>query len=105
MSYPYIHIYQLFYLASQRERRELLDIEKCFYFARLVPETPRWLLTKGREGEALAVLGKISKMNKRPLPDDLILQKPIIHERRISFLQLFRSWKVAKKVLICWDLW
>ena len=72
---------------------------------RLVSESPRWLLLNGNDGEAKAVLSKISKMNKRPLPDDLVLKKPVIPEVRISFRQLFSSWKIAKKTLIVWDLW
>ena len=74
-------------------------------FLRFVPESPRLLLSKGREEEAITVLEKMSKMNKRPLPDDLVLQRPVIPEKRISFLQLFRSCKIAKLTLISWDLW
>ncbi|CAB4039253.1 Hypothetical predicted protein [Paramuricea clavata] len=44
-------------------------------------------------------------MNKRPLPDDLVLQKPVIPQTRASFRQMFSTWKIAKKTLICWDLW
>ncbi|XP_028401281.1 solute carrier family 22 member 16-like isoform X2 [Dendronephthya gigantea] len=71
----------------------------------LVPESPRWLLLNGKKEEAKKVLTKVAKMNKRPLPDDLVLQKPVITETRMSFRQLFRNWKTAKKTLICWDLW
>ncbi|XP_028401282.1 solute carrier family 22 member 16-like [Dendronephthya gigantea] len=71
----------------------------------LVPESPRWLLLNGKEEEVKKVLSKVAKMNKRPLPDDLVLQKPAITETRTSFRQLFSNWKTAKKTLICWDLW
>jgi hypothetical protein len=80
-------------------------IETTFYFVRLIPESPRWLLSKGKEEEAKTVLAKISRMNKRPLPDDLALQKPVIPETRASFRQLFSGWKTAKKTLLSWNLW
>ena len=104
--YP-INILRILYLCSNFNNTSLQ-----FFFIhlnssclRLIPESPRWLLSKGKEKEVITVLEKISKMNKRPLPDDLVLQKPVIDETRISCLQLFKDWKTAKKTLICWDLW
>ncbi|CAB3996198.1 organic cation transporter -like, partial [Paramuricea clavata] len=70
-----------------------------------VPESSRWLLLKGKKEEAKTVLAKISKMNKLPLPDDLTLQNPVTPETGESFRTIFRSWEIAKKILICWDLW
>ena len=75
------------------------------FFWWLLPESPRWLLLKGRETEARTILSKAAKWNKRPLPDDLVLQKPAIPENRITFRQLFGTWDIAKKTLISWDLW
>ncbi len=60
---------------------------------------------RGKEEDAIKVLAKISRVNKRRLPDDLLLQKPATPEKRTSFKPLFSSWKTAKKTLICWDLW
>ena len=36
----------------------------------MVPESPRWLVTKGRFDEALKILKTGAKMNKRTLPSD-----------------------------------
>ena len=36
----------------------------------MVPESPRWLVTKGRFDEALKILKGGAKMNKKTLPSD-----------------------------------
>ena len=36
----------------------------------MVPESPRWLVTKGRFDEALKILKTGAKMNKKTLPSD-----------------------------------
>ena len=72
---------------------------------RLISESPRWLLLHDKEEEAKAVLGKVARMNKKSLPDDLVLQKPVMPETQASFRQLFNGWKTTKTTLINWNLW
>ncbi|KAK3863479.1 hypothetical protein Pcinc_030758 [Petrolisthes cinctipes] len=40
---------------------------------RLFPESPRWLIQKGRHSQALTILKKAAKMNKRSLPQDTLM--------------------------------
>ena len=45
---------------------------KAYYFAiSLVPESPRWLLLKGRKEEALEVLHNLAKWNGTTFPEDM----------------------------------
>ncbi|KAK3863477.1 hypothetical protein Pcinc_030756 [Petrolisthes cinctipes] len=39
----------------------------------LLPESPRWLIQKGRHSQALTILKKAAKMNKRSLPPDTLM--------------------------------
>ena len=75
-------------------------------FTRLIQESPRWLLLHNKEEEAKFVFSKIAvKWNKRQLPNNLLLQKPPSTEKRANVFQLFRTWNMAKKTLISWNLW
>ena len=46
---------------------------------RLVPESPRWLVSKGRYEEAENIIRKIAKFNGKTLPSKLNL-KENVHE-------------------------
>ncbi|KAK8396046.1 hypothetical protein O3P69_005262 [Scylla paramamosain] len=39
----------------------------------LLPESPRWLIFKGRHAEALGILKKAARINKRRLPSEEVL--------------------------------
>ncbi|KAG7153823.1 Organic cation transporter protein-like 14 [Homarus americanus] len=40
---------------------------------RLLPKSPRWLITEGRFEEALKIMTKIAKVNRKPLPSDPVV--------------------------------
>lgn len=80
-------------------------------FACVVPESPRWLLTKGRTEDAMRALGRVSKVNGVPLPvGELTTQLPgaegmIVKVRRFGqFGELLRRGvrTLAAKVWVLW---
>lgn len=84
----------------------------CFRF---IPESARWLLTKGRQPEAKIIVLAAAKENKVDIPDDILnnLLAPTEGEQKEkesstetpSLLDLFRYPNLRKKALIIFFLW
>ncbi|NXG04194.1 S22AD protein, partial [Sakesphorus luctuosus] len=77
-----------------------------FFFIGVLPESARWLVTKGRMEEAKKLLQKAAATNKRSLPAGLLEQlKPEKQIKSGSFLDLFRKKHLRKVTLIMSSVW
>ncbi|KAM6101676.1 solute carrier family 22 member 13-like isoform 2-T2 [Theristicus caerulescens] len=77
-----------------------------FFCIRVLPESARWLVTKGRIEEAKKVLQKAASINKRTIPPGLLEQlKPETQTKSGSTLDLFRKKHLRKVTLIMSCTW
>ncbi|XP_076064263.1 organic cation transporter [Oratosquilla oratoria] len=76
----------------------------------VIPESSRWLVTKGRGVEARATLEKASRVNKKPVAEEVIddaIQPPDDSKdgAKGNFLDLFRHPNLRKKTLNLFFNW
>ncbi|XP_017944704.1 solute carrier family 22 member 13 [Manacus vitellinus] len=77
-----------------------------FFYIWVLPESARWLVTKGRMEEAKKLLQKAAATNKRSLPEGLLEQlKPEKQIKSGSLLDLFRKKHLRKVTLIMSCAW
>ncbi|XP_032548586.1 solute carrier family 22 member 13-like isoform X2 [Chiroxiphia lanceolata] len=77
-----------------------------FFYIGVLPESARWLVTKGRIEEAKKLLQKAAATNKRSLPEGLLEQlKPEKQTKSGSLLDLFRKKHLRKVTLIMSCAW
>uniref|UniRef100_A0A8B9P0Z8 Solute carrier family 22 member 13 n=1 Tax=Apteryx owenii TaxID=8824 RepID=A0A8B9P0Z8_APTOW len=77
-----------------------------FFYFWVLPESARWLMTKGRVEEAKKVLQKAASINKRTIPPGLLEQlKPEAKTKSGSIMDLFRKKHLLKVTLIMSCTW
>ncbi|XP_075561960.1 solute carrier family 22 member 13 [Pelecanus crispus] len=77
-----------------------------FFCIQVLPESARWLVTKGRIEEAKKVLQKAASTNKRTIPPALLEQlKPETQTKSGGTLDLFRKKHLRKVTLIMSCTW
>ena len=77
-----------------------------FLLCSLFPESVRWLNLQGKTEKAEEILHKAAEINKRPQPNVFI--KPAVRheeESTLSYIDFFKSLKVAKIVLYQGYIW
>lgn len=82
----------------------------CYYW--FIPESSRWLISKGRKAEAIKYIEAVAKENKANIPQDVLdsindEQKEVknIDEKQPSLIDLFRYPNLRRKTLLIFFDW
>ena len=72
---------------------------------RLLPESPRWLLQRGRTAEAKDIFTKIATKNRKPVPnmdflDSICSDKETISRHSYTYMDLFRNKVILRRSII-----
>ncbi|OWR51601.1 Ectonucleotide pyrophosphatase/phosphodiesterase family member 4 [Danaus plexippus plexippus] len=80
----------------------------------VVPESARWLISQGRIDEALKILKKFERINKKKIPDEIFkefkdtatkIAKAEEEIRNYSFLDLFKTPRLRRHSLLLLVIW
>lgn len=70
----------------------------------LIPESPRWLISQGRNEEANVILQKMAKVNGTKLSPDVVANLTIKKEKTGSFKDLLKSKTMClRAVILCFN--
>lgn len=70
----------------------------------LIPESPRWLISQGRNDEANVILQKMAKVNGTKLSPDVVANLTIKKEKTGSFKDLLKSKTMClRAVILCFN--
>ncbi|XP_049865277.1 solute carrier family 22 member 3-like [Pectinophora gossypiella] len=79
------------------------------FYIFLLDESPRWLLSKGKKDEAIAILEKAAKKNKVKLDRNALDNLSYEENKGVNFIQLlkdtFTSPALLKRFFICLSWW
>ena len=77
------------------------------FSCRIVPESARWLVIRGRLAEAEDILSNIARKNGIAVPKVLLQVSPpmSVVGNRYGCLDLFSNLKIAKITLVLFYLW
>lgn len=76
------------------------------FMQRLLPESPRWLAARGRDGEAEAALAHIERETEKALSKPLPPVQAVVpaEERRATWADLFGP-LYLRRTLVVWTIW
>ena len=81
----------------------LVFTHTCTY--RLVPESPRWLLSEGKKKQAERILRDIAKVNKKHYPEGFIEQLKEPDVKRENICGVFSSKVLLPRSLVVFFNW
>ncbi|MEE6467387.1 hypothetical protein FKM82_007223 [Ascaphus truei] len=77
-----------------------------FFYIWVLPESPRWLLTKGKNEKAKKLLQKAATINKRTIPEEILSQ--LNEEKKAksgNIIDLFKNRNMRKRTLVMCFVW
>ena len=72
---------------------------------RIIPESPRWLLSRGKTEQAEKIIQKCAKVNGVTLPEKIIDKETIDDGEKQSVLKMFTSARLLIRTLIIYLNW